>query len=227
MRLLPFPFYAGLSPTDLRVHECSDRIVIPAVLYKEYTKPNAILHLENSKGESCGGVLHGGHDGDESLLFVPSWMFYRFTDTEVSLTSISTVACTHIQLRPSVAGALKPDKIAAFQAAFQNYKTLSEHTQILVGLDPPIIVTVELLHPAKPSTLLLYNVGVVGLTILPPKPQDIPYLLKTPNIGVRIPFVGQSFTLTERGDQKDDAETCRARMTAAAKNRNAGGRGPM
>ena len=88
-------------------------------------------------------------------------------------------------------------------------------------------MTVELLHPAKPSTLLLYNVGVVGLTILPPKPQDIPYLLKTPNIGVRIPFVGQSFTLTERGDQKDDAETCRARMTAAAKNRNGDGRGPV
>ena len=217
MRLLPFPFYSVLSPTDLRIHECSDRIVVPKALYDDYSKPGALLHISNGVGESVGGVLHGAHDGDDQLVFVPSWMFYHFkTHDDVVLTTIPSVPCEHIQLRPPTVGALVKDgTMDAFQAALQSYKTLTQNTRILVGTDPPMTVGIELLHPATPHTLLVHQVGTVSLTILSAK-TETPFLYKSP---VRnIPFVGRSHTLGE-GTASEDADTCRARMVSAASRR--------
>jgi len=221
MRLLPFPSYSALSPHDIRLYECSDRIVIPKAVHEGYNKPNALLHISNAAGESVGGVLHGAHEGDDQHVFVPSWMFHHFkTHDAFVLTSIPSVPCEHIRLRPSADGALLKDgTMNAFQAALQPYKTLTQNTQILVGTDPPMTVGIELLHPATPHTLLVHCVGTVTLTILPAK-AETPFLYKSPVS--RIPFVGQSHVL---GGEKtsEDAETCRARMVSAASRRAQGG----
>ena len=221
MRLLPFPFYSVLSPTDLRLCECSDRIVVPKALQEGYNKPDVLLHISNAAGESVGGVLHGVHDGDDQLVFVPSWMFYHFTThDDVVLTSIPSVPCEHIQLRPSSDGALRKDgTMDAFQAALQPYKTLTQNTRILVGTDPPMTVGIELLHPATPYTLLVHQVGTVSLTILPAK-TETPFLYRSPDR--RIPFVGRSHTLGGE-TASEDADTCRARMVSAASRRVQGG----
>lgn len=217
MRLLPFPFYSALSPHDVRLCECSDRIVVPKAIHEGYSKPHALLHISNAAGESVGGVLHGAHDGDDQLVFVPSWMFYHFTTHDgVVLTSIPSVPCEHIRLRPSTDGALLKDgTMDAFQAALQPYKTLTQNTRILVGTDPPMTVEIELLHPATPHTLLVHQVGTVTLTILPAK-SETPFLYKAPDR--RIPFVGRSHTLGGE-TASEDAVTCRARMVSAASRR--------
>jgi hypothetical protein len=222
MRILPIPFYAELSPRDVRLHECSDRITVPRALYNGYDKPDALLRISTACGESVGGVLHGAHDGDNELLFVPSWMFYHLkSPSSVVVASIPTVPCEHVQLRPplGIANGLKRDgTLDAFQAALQCYKTLTQHTRILVGMDPPLSVEIEELYPASPTTLLVYNVGTVGLSMLGPKETDSPFLYKSPATSLRIPFVGQSNTLT-LNVVGEDAETCRARMAEAARGR--------
>jgi len=222
MYLLPFPLYSVLPQNDLLTYECSDRIIVPKSLYDIYCDKHAILRVENTKGESASGTLHGAHDGDASHLFVPSWMFYRFTTHVVALSSLPSIPCKHIELRPPTDDYFKrPGALTTFQAALLNYKTLTQHTQILVGTDPPVSVAVVLLHPPTPTTLLVFNVGEVGLTILPPLRMDSPFLYRHPDPVHRIPFVGQGNTLTLM-DVKEDAETCRAKMRAAAKNRTVG-----
>ena len=205
----------------MRLCECSDRIVVPKALHNDYSKPGALLHISNGVGESVGGVLHGAHDGDDQLVFVPSWMFHHFkTHDAFVLTSIPTVPCEHIQLRPPTVGALVKDgTMDAFQAALQSYKTLTQNTRILVGTDPPMTVGIELLHPATPPTLLVHCVGTVSITILPAK-TETPFLYRSPVR--RIPFVGRSHTLGGE-TASEDADTCRVLMVSAAARRVQGG----
>ena len=239
MRLLPFPFFSSLSQRDMVLYECSDRIVVPKELYEGYSDKNAILRIENEVGEYSGGTLYGPHSGDESLLFVPSWMFYRFTNPIVSLTSLVSVPCEHIQIRPPTDVWFKQEGVpASFQESLLNYKTLTQQSQILVATDPPTSVRIELLHPAKPQTLLVHNVGTVGLTILPSLPSaaggsESSYRYKPATTGVRIPFVGASYRVGEGADTSPrelatvatvaTAATAATMMSIAAKNRIAKG----
>ena len=221
MRLLPFPFLSTVSPSDLIAYECSDRIVVPKAMYDGYGQPNVILCLTNALRESVGGVLHGPHELDDSLLYVPSWMFYRFAVHDgITLTSLATVPCSHIQMTPPNDVFLNQDgSLAAFQRALMNYKTLTQNTRILVATEPPVFVSIGLLHPAAPLTLLVFNVGAVDLTLLPAKAIQSPYLYNAAKPPKHIPFAGVGHTCAPT--VVVDATTVRQRMIDAAKNRMA------
>jgi hypothetical protein len=223
MRLIPFPFYPAVEKTDLAAYECSDRIVVPKSLYYLYSFPTSVLRLANAEGESVGGGLHGFHDEDETTLYVPSWMFSRFTIPEVSVTSVKSVPCGTIQVLPPSDSFFKAEGvIAAFNRALLGYKTLTQHTHILVdmgtekGKERPLYIRIELLHPANPETLVIHNVGNVSLAILRAEEDSTGFSVLNKRAAY-IPFAGMGRVLKVGATEEDDV--CRKRMREAAMKR--------
>jgi hypothetical protein len=228
MRLVPFPFYSALSQTDLAAYECSDRIVVPKSLYYLYSFPTSVLRLATTGGESVGGCLHGFHAIDETSLYVPSWMFAMFTDPVVSVSSLPSVPCDTIQVLPPSDDFFRGEgAIAAFNQALLGYKSLTQHTRILVMVGSvPQWVRIELLHPATPATVVIHNVGNVSLSILSNKKESVGYsLLNKP--ANYIPYSGMGRVVkggaaaAATGAVAEDAAACRARMREAAIKRQA------
>ena len=221
MRLVPFPFYSALSHSDLAAYECSDRIVAPSSLYYLHRFPTSVLRLANTGGESVGGCLHGFHAIDETSLYVPSWMFAMFTDPVVFVASLPSVPCDTIQVLPPSDDFFSGEgAIAAFNRALLGYKSLTQHTRILVLVGSvPQWVRIELLHPATPATVVLHNVGTVSLSILSNKKESSGYSLlnKAANY---IPYSGMGRVVkVTAAAAAEDAEACRARMREAAAKR--------
>lgn len=217
MRLVPFPFYTAIETNDLAAYECSDRIVVPKSLYYLYSFPTSVLHLANASGESVGGGLHGFHSVDETTLYVPSWMFARFTIPEVSLASVSPVPCQTIQVLPPSDSFFKEEgAIAAFNRALLGYKTITQHTRILLDMGGPVFIQIELLHPRTPDTLVLHNVESVSLAILPVVPNSTGFSVLTRQPS-HIAFSGRGLSI--KPGANETAEICRARMKDAAMKR--------
>jgi hypothetical protein len=220
MRLVPFPFHSALSQSDLPAYECSDRIVVPKSLYYLYSFPTSVLRLANTAGETVGGCLHGFHAVDEVSLYVPSWMFAMFTDPTVFVVSLPSVPCETIQVLPPSDDFFRGEgAIAAFNRALLGYKSLTQHTRILVLVGSvPQWVRIELLHPATPDTVVIHNVGNVSLSILSNKKESPGYSLLTKAANY-IPFSGRGrvvkagITATAAAE---DAAACRDRMREAA-----------
>ena len=223
MRLVPFPFYSALSQTDLAAYECSDRIVAPSSLYYLHRFPTSLLRLANTGGESVGGCLHGFHAIDETSLYVPSWMFAMFTDPVVFVASLPSVPCDTIQVLPPSDDFFREEgAIAAFNQALLGYKSLTQHTRILVLVGSvPQWIRIELLHPATPATVVLHNVGTVHLSILSNKKESSGYSLLN-KVANYIPFSGMGRVLKGAATAEDEGESKgipRARMAEAAAKR--------
>lgn len=228
MRLVPFPFYSALSQTDLAAYECSDRIIVPSSLYYLHRFPTSVLRLANTGGESVGGCLHGFHAIDEASIYVPSWMFAMFTDPVVFVASLPSVPCETIQVLPPSDDFFRGEgAIAAFNRALLGYKSLTQHTRILVVVGSvPQWVRIELLHPATPTTVVIHNVGTVSLSILSNKKESVGYSLlnKAANY---IPYSGMgrvlkatAATATATAEDEGTREAItRARMAEAAAKR--------
>jgi len=221
MRLVPFPFYSALSQSDLAAFECSDRIVVPKSLYYLHRFPTSVLRLANTTGESVGGCLHGFHAIDDTSLYVPSWMFSMFTDPVVSVSSLPSVPCETIQVLPPFDDFFRGEgAIAAFNRALLGYKSLTQHTRILVLMGSvPQWIRIELLHPATPGTLVLHNVEKVFLSILSNKKESTGYSLlnKAANY---IPYSGMGRAVkagnASAATATEDVTVCRDRMREAA-----------
>jgi len=221
MRLVPFPFYSALSQSEVAAYECSDRIVAPKSLYYLYSFPTSVLRLANTGGESVGGCLHGFHAIDETSLYVPSWMFAIFADPVVSVSSLPSVPCDTIQVLPPSDDFFSGEgAIAAFNRALLGYKSLTQHTRILVEMEKGLgWVRIELLHPATPGTVVLHNVERVSLSILSNKKESSGYsLLNKP--ANYIPFSGMGRVVkagtAAAAAAAEDKDVCRVRMREAA-----------
>jgi len=201
MKVVPFPFCPTVPPTELIHYECSDRLLVPTGLFESYSLPYILLHLSNSKGETLSGCVHGKHDAGDDVIFVPSWMFYRLTvSTDIVVTSLKLVRCRHIQLKPPTDAFFKrAGAMSMLNAALLNYKTLTRFTRILIPMGsgaPPEFVAIELLHPESCATVFTYNVGDVGLSILPSVESDLresDFSYKPRPCAPIIPFVGERY----------------------------------
>ena len=114
--------------------------------------------------------------------------------------------------------------MALLNAALLNYKTLTRFTRILIPMGsaaPPEFVAIELLHPESCATVFTYNVGNVGLSILPSVESDLresDFSYKPRPCAPIIPFVGARYTF-DGCPPKDESDIGALVLEAALRRR--------
>jgi len=224
MRVVPFSACSTIPTSDLANYECSDRLLLPSVM-ESYTK-NTILVITNALKEEIIGCVFGLHEGDVGTIFIPSWMFYRLSlSYEITVATMKALKCTHIQIRPHRGDCLKRDGgLRLLNKALLNYRTLTQATRIPVNLDPPEMISIELMFPERFKTCFVYNCGDIGLTVLPPLEEveeASSFLVRPVKRTGFIPFVGlgHRFPALEGYVPVSSDEEVTRRMVEAAKRR--------
>ena len=224
MRVVPFSACPTIPTADLSSFECSDRLLLPSVM-ESYTV-NTILLLTNAMKEEIVGCVHGLHEGDVGTIYIPSWMFYQLTlSYEMTVSTMKALKCTHIQLRPHRGDCLKREGgLQLLNKALLNYKTLTQNTRIPVNLDPPEMISIELMMPERFKTCFVYNCGDIGLTVLPPLEEvetASSFMVRPVKRTGFIPFIGPGhrFPALEGYVPVCSDEEVTKRMVEAAKRR--------
>jgi hypothetical protein len=87
----------------------------------------------------------------------------------------------------------REEGVRLLNKALLNYKTLTQNTRIPVNLDPPEMISIELLYPERFKTCFVFNCGDIGLTVLPPLEEmelASSFLVRPVKRSLRIPFMG-------------------------------------
>jgi hypothetical protein len=222
MRVVPFSACPTIPTADLSSFECSDRLLLPSVM--ESYAVNTILLLSNAMKEEIVGCVHGLHEGDVRTIFIPSWMFYQLTlSYDMTVSTMKALKCTHIQLRPHRGDCLKGG-LRRLNIALLNYKTLTQNTRIPVDLNPPEMISIELMMPERFKTCFVFNCGDIGLTVLPPLEEvetASSFLVRPVKRSGFIPFMGAGhrFPAVEGYIPVSSDEDVTKRMMEAAKRR--------
>ena len=168
MRILPYSSCKAVPTSELMMYECSDRLLVPRSM-ESYT-PLTILMIENFLKETVVGCVYQVHEIEAEVIYAPSWMFYQLSicyDVRVSI--IPPVRCTHLRLQPHRPDRFTtPDAVSLLNKALLNYKSVTQHTRILIQMNPPEHVTVELTHPERYKTCFLHESEDIQVTILMP-----------------------------------------------------------
>jgi len=186
----------------MRIFECSDRILLPKSQSHVAECPNTILSLSNSLNEDITGTVYDIHDINSDTIYVPSWMFTSLTVSDnITITYVKPIKCTHIQLRLHRTDFFKREGASRLlNCALTHYKTLTQKTKILIDMDPPEYMSVELMAPERHKTFFVYNCGDIQLSLLPPRKYieeepECPFLVSRPaQKDLRIPFQGVGHT---------------------------------
>jgi hypothetical protein len=218
MRIIPFSFCPAVPTSELVAFECSDRILVPRCM-ESYT-PLTIICLTNVLKEEITGCVHGVHDGPTDTIYVPSWMFYRMAlSYDIGISVVKAERCTHLQLRPHRADRFT-GAVAALNKALLNYKTLTRHTRILIDMNPPEFITVELMHPEQHKTCFIHNCGDMDVSVLSPLGPETSYAYGVLPRETRIPFVGRGHTVGSSDYVRPESqEDLAKRMVTAAQSR--------
>lgn len=220
MRIVPFSCSVAIPTSELRMFECSDRVLVPRCM-ESYT-PLTILKMSNSLKEEITGCVHDIHDGSSDTIYVPSWMFYRMSLCyDISVLVVKPERCTHLQLRPHRADRFRGvEAVVALNKALLNYKTLTRHTRILIDMNPPEHITVELMHPEQHKTCFIHNCGDMDVSVLPPLEPETSYAYGLAPRELRIPFVGPGHTVGSSNYVRPESqEDLAKRMVLAAQTR--------
>lgn len=224
MRVAPFSACPTIPTVNLSSYECSDRLLLPSVM-ESYTV-NTILMLCNALKEEIIGCVFGCHEGDVETIYVPSWMFYKLSlSYDITVSTMKALKCTHIQIRPHRGDCLKREGgVRLLNKALLNYKTLTQNTRIPVDLNPPEMITIELMYPERFKTCFVWNCGDISLTVLPPLEEveeASSFLVRPVKRSVKIPFMGPGhrFAVVEGYVPVSSDEDVTKRMVEAAKRR--------
>ena len=182
--------------------------------------------LSNAMKEEIIGCVFDCHEGDMETIYIPSWMFYQLTlSYEITVSTMKALKCTHIQIRPHRVDCLKRG-LRHLNLALLNYKTLTQGSRIPVNVDPPEMITIELMMPERFKTCFVFNCGDIGLSILPPleEVEELSSFRVRPlKRSAFIPFMGPGhrFAAIEGYVPVSSDEDATRRMVEAAKRRMA------
>lgn len=188
MRVTSYIFYQGFDNSQLLLHECSDRILLPQTYAEEsHIQINDLLMLTNIYNQSVCGTVYGIHTQDSVTIFAPSWMTHNLDSLElISVSHIAKISPTALCIRiHSEKFTTDPIFMKLLNDSIGNYKSLTINTRISLLINSKIeYLTIDAILPSKVTTCFVYNCGRVDIKILnaapPPPKHKSEYLYKSP-----------------------------------------------
>jgi hypothetical protein len=198
----PFTVMPHMEQSQLLLYECSDRIVLPRTYIDSMSiAENDLLMLSNIRNQSVYGTVFGAHSGDDSHLFIPSWMIYSLDLLHpIQISHLAKHRCSALQIKPhSCRFRNHPNFIELLNRAIQLHRSLTKGTRIPLLINDEIeYLFIENALPSEHSTFFVHNCGGVDIQILKAFETEEPsptYLFKGPILQNPMTFIGRGYVL--------------------------------
>jgi hypothetical protein len=225
MIVQPFTLCKTISTNELPYFECSDRIMLPKSYYDATgIQENDLLNISNERDQSFSGTMYGAHTENDTIIYVPSWLFSRLDIYDkISISHLQKKRCSAIQIKPhSSAFAKRADFFRALNMGLFYHRSVERGSRIpLFVRDHVEYITIENAIPSDIQTFFMYDCGDIDVQILPAldsEKAESKYLYKSTKKKGPIVFFGTGFVL---GGTNPTPMTLMEATAAAAKRRMA------